>query len=628
MILKLHQSSRLKKRMGLIAVDIVLLILALWLAVSIRVGSWYVPSADKLIWFFLAVAFAIPVFIRMGMYRAVIQYMGMQAIWTIFASVSLVSLLFGVALLLGDPYGIPRSSLIIFWLLSLLLVGGCRLVLRWGLGISMKSKVVVAVYGAGDAGVQLTTALKYAADTRVIAFLDDNKALEKYEIAGIKVYACDDVARLIERYGLQQVFIAMPSATRGQRRKVLEKLAPYPVEVRILPGFSELTKKGVQLDAVRDVSIEDLLGRDAVAPNDDLLQQNIVGKVVMVTGAGGSIGSELCRQILRQKPTMLLLFEQSEFALYSIKEELKGIAESDVEIIPLLGSVTHQRRVEHVCQTFAVQTLYHAAAYKHVPLVEYNPIEGVINNVLGTWRTAKAAIAAGVETFVLISTDKAVRPTNVMGASKRLAELGLQALASSQSSTRICMVRFGNVLGSSGSVVPLFSKQIKEGGPVTVTHAEITRYFMTIPEASQLVIQAGAMGKGGDVFVLDMGEPIKIIDLAHKMILLSGLTVKNAEHPEGDISIECTGLRPGEKLYEELLIGDNVFGTQHPLIMRAEEDMLSLARIEALEQHFMEAARDFDVERIRALLLESVVEYQPQCGIQDLTHLRAQRVLP
>ncbi len=621
MITFMHQISRAQKRLVLLLMDAGLLCFALWLAIAIRMGDFSLFYAEKALWFGLAPVLSWPIFIRLGMYRAVIQYMELQALGTVFMAVSLSVLLFATVLLLLDPYGIPRSSVLVYWAFALLFIAGSRVFLRWLLQAHASGKVMakcpVLIYGAGRSGAQLALAMKCSTKMRAVAFIDDDCALHKQQIAGLAVYRHEQLPFLIQRYGVEQVLLAMSSISKERRRVLFDRLAPYPVKVKVLPSISELAQKDIQLDSIRDVSVEDLLGRDAVAPNQALLQKNISDRVVMVTGAGGSIGSEICRQVLKQKPKCLLLFERNEFALYTIHKELDAIKES-VVLLPLLGSVMHQRRLEHIIQRFSVQTMYHAAAYKHVPLVEYNPIEGVLNNVLGTWHAATAAKNCGVSTFVLISTDKAVRPTNVMGASKRLAELGVQALASESSETTFCMVRFGNVLGSSGSVVPVFKEQIKKGGPVTVTHAEITRYFMTIPEASQLVIQAGAMAKGGDVFVLDMGDPVRIMDLAEKNILLSGLTVKNTEHPDGDIEIVCTGLRPGEKLYEELLIGENVTGTEHHLIMRAEEEMLSLQAIQQLERELFELAQNFDVEGLRACLLNNVSGYQPQCGIQDV----------
>jgi FlaA1/EpsC-like NDP-sugar epimerase len=454
-----------------------------------------------------------------------------------------------------------------------------------------------------------------------MAFVDDNPALHGLVLQGTKVHSAEHIDELIEHFNVQKLLLAMPSINRQQRRKIIEDLGVLKLDILSIPGSADIVSGKAKLTELQEVSVEDLLGRDPVAPIDELISANIKNKVVMVTGAGGSIGSELCRQIVQQSPRTLVLFEISEYALYQIDQELNGICrESDysIRIVPIMASVQQQTRLEAVMRAFKVQTVYHAAAYKHVPMVEYNVVEGVLNNVFGTWRAAEAAINCGVETFVLISTDKAVRPTNVMGTSKRVAELVLQGLALRQNSTRFCMVRFGNVLGSSGSVVPLFKRQIRSGGPVTLTHPEITRYFMTIPEAAQLVIQAGAMGKGGDVFVLDMGEPVRIIDLARRMIRLMGFEVKDVANPQGDIAIKITGLRPGEKLYEELLIGGDEQPTLHPRIRTAREIHLLWPAVSDLLDKLNVACETYDQLKIRELLLAAPTAFNPQDGICDL----------
>ncbi len=472
----------------------------------------------------------------------------------------------------------------------------------------------VAIYGASSAGMQLVMALRMGREYWPVLFFDDDPALQRIEVAGLRVQAPADLERKIAEHDIDELLLAIPSATRARRLEIIDRLEHLHCKVKLIPGMADVVDGNVEVDAIREVEIEDLLGRESVAPDERLLGQCITGKVVLVSGAGGSIGSELCRQIVRLRPVRLVLFELSEFGLYSIEQELAALCarmNQKIELVPILGTVTHQARSHAVMRCFGVQTVYHAAAYKHVPLVEHNPIEGIRNNAVGTRRMAEAALAAGVETFVLVSTDKAVRPTNVMGASKRLAELILQALARQGGRTRFCMVRFGNVLGSSGSVVPLFRKQIAAGGPITLTHPEITRYFMTIPEAAQLVIQAGSMGRGGEVYVLDMGQPVRIIDLARRMIHLSGLEVRDKDNLDGDIAIETVGLRPGEKLYEELLIGDNVEGTSHPLIMRAYEHEVPW---EVLTERFEQldvACKAFDFEKVLALLGVLVQEYQP-----------------
>ena len=488
----------------------------------------------------------------------------------------------------------------------------------------------VVIYGAGSAGVQLAYALAHGRDFRPVAFIDDDKLLHRRKINGLRIYPLSSLSYLIDRHQVSDVLLAMPSANRARISELIRLLEPYAVHVMSMPGLSDIAQGRVTVDALQEVDIADLLGRNPVAPDQSLLHATISGKVVMVTGAGGSIGSELCRQIIKLQPLALILFEISEFGLYAIEKELNHLLtktkdSKHIEIITVLGSVTNAKRIEKVCKAFKVQTIYHAAAYKHVPMVEKNPGEAIWNNIFGTLHAAQAAINAGVELFVLISTDKAVRPTNTMGATKRFAELILQALRVLGSGvhirsmqTRFTMVRFGNVLGSSGSVVPLFREQIARGGPVTVTDARIIRYFMTIPEASQLVIQAGALGQGGDVFVLDMGEPIRILDLAKRMIHLSGLEIKDEDHPSGEIEISFTGLRPGEKLYEELLIGDNVSETSHPRIMRAEEQIIPWVELEKMLETLEKAAKDDDFERVREVLKRAVSGFVPQCEIGDL----------
>jgi FlaA1/EpsC-like NDP-sugar epimerase len=476
------------------------------------------------------------------------------------------------------------------------------------------------VYGAGDAGIQLVSALEYSKEYHPVGLIDDSKELQGNQIRGLDVYSVDSIGDTISKLKVDEVLIAMPSASRTKRLDIINVLESYPVLVRMLPGVAELAEGKVSIGDLREVSIKDLLGRDAVEANEELLGKNITNKTVVVTGAGGSIGSELCRQIVFLKPKALILYEMSELALYTIEKEISNIGIHSLDIYPVLGSVNNRARLSNVFKRFDVDTVYHAAAYKHVPMVEFNNTEGVDNNIFGTLNCAQAAIESGVETFVLISTDKAVRPTNTMGATKRSAELVLQALSAQQSGTKFTMVRFGNVLGSSGSVIPLFRQQIKDGGPVTVTDENMIRYFMIIPEAVELVIQAGAMGTGGDVFVLDMGKPVRIDDLAKKMIRLSGLEVKDESNPDGDIEIKYTGLRPGEKLYEELLIGDNVSETDNPLIMRAQEDMLAWDDLEPILDDLQIAITDCDQKKLRELLIQIVPGFKPQCEITDVLY--------
>ncbi|BAN47719.1 nucleoside-diphosphate sugar epimerase/dehydratase [Metapseudomonas resinovorans] len=646
--------SRQRKRILQVIADVLLVWLALWLAFVVRLGT------DRLVdplgghaWLFVcAPLIAIPLFVRLGMYRAVLRYFGNDALVGIAKAVSLSALLLALAVYWyrDAPEVVPRSIVFNYWWLSLVLIGGLRLAIRqyflgdWYVasqaipfGPKDNGLPRVAIYGAGAAGNQLVTALRMGRAMRPVAFIDDDSSIATRTISGLQVYKPKHIQQMIDQTGAQEVLLAIPSATRVRRREILATLEGYPLHVRSVPGFMDLASGRVKVDDIQEVDIADLLGRDAVPPRKELFERCIQSKVVMVTGAGGSIGSELCRQILGCGPKTLILFEHSEFNLYNIQIELeRRIARESqsVQLIPILGSVRNLARLVDVMRTWDVDTVYHAAAYKHVPIVEHNIAEGVLNNVMGTLYTAQAAVQAGVENFVLISTDKAVRPTNVMGSTKRLSEMTLQALSRESApvmygdseavhrvnKTRFTMVRFGNVLGSSGSVIPLFREQIKRGGPITVTHPNITRYFMTIPEAAQLVIQAGSMGQGGDVFVLDMGQPVKIAELAEKMVHLSGLTVRSERNPSGDISIEFTGLRPGEKLYEELLIGDNVSPTEHPMIMRANEEHLSWDVYKRVLAELFVAVEKDDYVRVRQLLRETVNGYTPEEEIVDWIH--------
>jgi len=629
MINRMIGLSRVNKQLIMLFVDSVILVLILLASFSIRLGHWYFPQSD-LIWvIFGAPVVASIIFVRFGLYRAVIRYVGFKALWSIVQAVSLYALVWGVIGFMAAVDGIPRSVILINWALSLLAIGGFRFVARWLLTRdgNLKSSAQsganckkVLVYGAGDAGIQLVSALVHSSEYKPVGFIDDLKELQGHQITGLNVYSIDVIEGVISKLNVDEVLIAMPSASRTKRLAVIDQLEPYPVHVRMLPGVAELAQGKVSIGDLREVSIKDLLGRDTVEANKELLSKNITDKVVVVTGAGGSIGSELCRQIVFLKPKALILYEMSELALYTIEKELSDIGMYSMDIYPILGSVNNKTRLTNVFKRFDVDTVYHAAAYKHVPMVEFNNTEGVDNNIFGTLTCAQVAIKTGVETFVLISTDKAVRPTNTMGTTKRVAELVLQALSAKQSATKFSMVRFGNVLGSSGSVIPLFKQQIKAGGPVTVTDVNMVRYFMTIPEAVELVIQAGAMGSGGDVFVLDMGKPVRIDDLARKMIRLTGLEVKDESHPEGDIEIKYTGLRPGEKLYEELLIGDNVSETDNPLIMRAEEDMLEWGELEPMLNNIQDAIKGCDHHKLRELLMQIVPGFKPQSEIVDVLY--------
>ncbi|MGP9801356.1 polysaccharide biosynthesis protein [Rheinheimera sp. NSM] len=609
------------KRLVSVCADMFFLIMSLFAAYFLTQHEAHTNVPQIALAFSITLPVTLFIFTKLGLYRAVIRYIGQHALGAVLAGI--VSSAFVLALLFGVFNVHDKGNLIfVYAILALITSGGVRLLARMFLVQRNNGhKERVLIYGAGSSGRQLAHALMNGEQYHPVIFVDDDTTLQRSTILGIPVGAPAQITALLKNYNISRILLALPSASRARRREVLDALEELPIPVQSIPGMSDLVDGSMRIDELQDVKIEDLLGRDPVAPKVKLMQANIQHKVVMVTGAGGSIGSELCRQIINYEPSVLVLFELSEFGLYSIEQELANTIsqrELDIKLIPVMGTVQRKNRLETVMQAFKVQTVYHAAAYKHVPLVEYNVVEGVRNNVFGTWYAAEAAIKTGVETFVLISTDKAVRPTNVMGASKRLAELVLQALAQNQSQTRFCMVRFGNVLGSSGSVVPLFREQIRRGGPVTVTHKDIIRYFMTIPEAAQLVIQAGAMGQGGDVFVLDMGEPVKIADLAKRMIHLMGLEVKDDIHPNGDIEVHYSGLRPGEKLYEELLIGENVRETAHPRIMAADEICLSWSQMESLLLRLDALCDSFAVEQIIELMRAAPTGFNYSCASSDL----------
>ena len=613
---------RAQKRIVSLLVDSLFLVFAFWTALLVRVDDVSVLT-DSGYWLVLMCVLPVSLFVfaKFGLYRAVLRYMGLQALVAI-ASGVVISTIMLVLVAFYTEANIPRTFPLIYAAFALVFIGGSRAMVRSlvGTGIKRVGEPVI-IYGAGVSGRQLLSSLVQSHEYHPFAFVDDDESLHGTVIQGVHVHSPSIIRKLIKQKSATKVLLAIPSASRTKRQAILLTLESLAVQVLTIPAMADLVNGNKLYSDIKEVEIDDLLGRDSVSPRNDLLAANITNKVVLVTGAGGSIGSELCRQILKQSPAKLVLFELSEFALYAIERELKSIAlelNIDVPIFPLMGSVQRENRIQAVMESFGVQTVYHAAAYKHVPLVEHNVVEGVRNNVFGTLYTARAAIAAKVETFVLISTDKAVRPTNVMGTTKRMAELVLQAFAKENNQTRFCMVRFGNVLGSSGSVVPLFRTQIANGGPVTVTHPEITRFFMTIPEASQLVIQAGAMGKGGDVFVLDMGKSVKIVDLAAKMIRLSGFEVRNEMNPDGDIAIEFSGLRPGEKLYEELLIGDDVSGTEHERIMTANESFLDWSDYLKILDRLDKACHEFQHEVIRDILLTTPTGFAPTDGICDL----------
>ncbi|WP_107726231.1 polysaccharide biosynthesis protein [Neisseria weaveri] len=620
---KLLALPRNIKKIIFVIHDSLVIFIAFWFAQNLKASysqEWL--SAANWLAFIATTGLTIFLFIRLGLYRAVTRYVSTKVLSMTVLGSAVSAVIFFLSVLIFEQR-LRLALPIVYFLVLVVLTTGSRMTLRSLLSSRQsKAQEPVIIYGAGQSGRQLLEAIKQVNEYYAVAFVDDNPHIQRTVIYDLAVYHPSEMDNLIARYGVSKILLAIPSATSEERKNILKKLEPYPCEVLTIPGVKDLVDGKISVGSLKKISVVDLLGRDPVDPVPELMAADITGKVVMVSGAGGSIGSELCRQIIRRAPSKLILFELSEFSLYSIDKELnemKAAAGFNVEILPLLGSVQNYERMREIMTAYKVDTVYHAAAYKHVPMVEFNTIEGIRNNVYGTLFCAQAAINSNVSTFVLISTDKAVRPTNTMGASKRMAELVLQALAAEpDQKTRFCMVRFGNVLGSSGSVVPVFEKQIATGGPITLTHENITRFFMTIPEAAQLVIQAGAMGKGGDVFVLDMGEPVKIIDLAKQMIRLSGLEIKDAEHPGGDIEIKITGLRPGEKLYEELLIGAEVKETTHPRIMTANEIMLPWYKLSDILERLTQACDLSNQTDVRNLLLEAPTAFTPKDEICDL----------
>ncbi|WP_371131414.1 polysaccharide biosynthesis protein [Rhodoferax sp.] len=608
--------SRTVKQLVVLSLDVVLALLATWIAFSLRLDAPHWPSGAQWWVYALAPVISIPVFVRFGLYRAIFRYTGQAALQATGMAVFIYGCLLMSVLAWQQWPAVPRSLGVLQPLVFLVLIGASRAFARFWLADVNRARAHcegrLLIYGAGTAGVQTAAALRMSHQYALLGFVDDDATKAGRSLNGVPVFSPHEVPQVVAKQGVTDILLALPSATRDRRNAILSSLRPLPVHIRTLPGMSDLASGRVTVQDFRELDLEDLLGRDPVPPDTALLARELAAQVVLVTGAGGSIGGELTRQIVLQRPRQLLLLDHNEFGLYSIHQELQGICAAHqlgVELIPLLGSVANPARLNAIFEVYRPAMVYHAAAYKHVPMVEDNPGEGVLNNVFGTLNTARAAQASGARRFVLISTDKAVRPTNVMGASKRMAELVLQALAMQQSGTCFTMVRFGNVLGSSGSVVPLFRRQLSEGGPLTVTHAEVTRYFMTIPEAAQLVLQAGAMAVGGDVFVLDMGEPVKIMDLARRMVELSGLRVRDADHPDGDIEIAVTGLRPGEKLYEELLIGDNPKPTAHTRIMKAHEDYLAWDDLLPHLNTLRTGAEQADLARIKTVLQTCVHGY-------------------
>jgi FlaA1/EpsC-like NDP-sugar epimerase len=633
-IQKVVALNRTRKRFVVIALDLFLSLVSVWFAFYLRLDQIGFAEHKQIFVYFIAPVLAIPIFIRFGLYRAIFRYTGMAAMFTTVKAVGIYAILFFTTLLFFKWEGVPRSVGLIQPLLFLLLVGGSRAIARfWLAGLSGKSghsEGRLLIYGAGEAGVQTASALAMNRHFFLLGFVDDDNSKVGGSINGVDIFGADDIAEAVERMGVTDILLAIPSLGRAQRNDIISRLRSLPVHVRTLPGMGDLATGRVTMQDFQELDVEDLLGRTPVAPDRTLLASNLGSKVVLVTGAGGSIGGELCRQILAEKPSKLVLLDHNEFGLYTIHSELLHLcAEKSlpVELVPLLASVSNFERLQEICILYRPTTVYHAAAYKHVPLVESNFSEGVLNNVFGTLNMARVAIESKVTHFVLVSTDKAVRPTNVMGATKRMAELVLQALAECKTlqfdlldgtktaevfnNTLFAMVRFGNVLGSSGSVVPLFRKQLLNGGPLTITHLDVTRFFMTIPEAAQLVLQAGAMATGGDVFVLDMGQPVKIIDLARRMAQLSGLTLRLDGSPDGDIDVEVTGLRPGEKLYEELLIGGNPEGTVHERIMKAHEEFVTWNLLAPILVALRQAAVQNNETVIKNTFLQLVQGYTP-----------------
>ena len=608
---KILALPRAAKRGVALIIDALICLTTVALAYWLRLGDWTPPTGYQIWSYALPVIIAIPLFIRFGLYRAIFRYVGWSALFSVVKACAIFGVLYAALFTVIGVNGVPRTIGVIQPILLFLFVGGSRAAARFWLGggysnlLRLSQRKRVLIYGAGSAGRQLAAGLANSEDMHVVGFVDDDTALHSSVMNGKNIYAPTDLAELIEALDISILLLAIPSASRQRRNEIIDSVRGSHASIRTLPGMGDLAHGRVTVNDLRELEIEELLGRDPVAPDPALLAQNLSGKTILVSGAGGSIGSELCRQILRENPKTLLLVEMSEFNLYAIHKELSLVNDDDgitSEIVPVLTSVLNAKALDALIGEWQPDTIFHAAAYKHVPLVEHNVVEGIRNNVFGTLTLARIAQKHNVADFLLISTDKAVRPTNIMGASKRLAELILQAFALQKSKTRFSMVRFGNVLGSSGSVVPLFRQQIKQGGPVTVTHEDITRYFMTIPEAAQLVIQAGTMAKGGEVFVLDMGEPVRIIELARTMIELSGLSVRDDKNPDGDIAVEVTGLRDGEKLYEELLIGDNPEATEHVRIMKANEDFLHWAELEPILDQLKVAMDANDAATLRQIV--------------------------
>ncbi len=624
---------RAAKRFIALSIDGVLCVATVLFAYYLRLGEWIVPVGTQWLPVVLSPIIAIPIFIRLGLYRAIFRYAGWSALTAVARAGAIYTIVFAAIFAFWGFPGVPRTIGLIQPILLFLTAGATRAVARFWLGggyaalMGKSDRQRVLIYGAGSSGRQLAAALANSSEMVVLGYVDDDETLHGSILNGKPIHAPAQLEQLVTDADIENILLAVPSASRQRRNEIIAAIRKTSAGVRTLPGLLDLAQGKVSVNDLRDLDIEDLLGRESVIPDETLLAHKIAGKTVLVTGAGGSIGSELCRQILRQRPKVLLLVEMSEYALYQIHQELEqvrvALGMEGTQVLPLLASVLDATRLSRIMEAWRPHAIYHAAAYKHVPLVEHNPVEGARNNIMGTLTMAQVAREWGVADFVLISTDKAVRPTNIMGTTKRTAEMILQAFSNAGSDTCFSMVRFGNVLGSSGSVVPLFRKQIKEGGPVTITHKDVIRYFMTIPEAAQLVLQAGAMARGGEVFVLDMGEPVRIFDLARNMIELSGLSVRDDANPEGDIAIEVVGLRPGEKLYEELLIGDNPEETAHPKIMMANEEFLIWPELKVQLDGMRESIADNDAVAVRSRLMQLVPDFVPTDEVVDYAYLES-----
>jgi len=622
----IHLNHKYKKIL-MMFVDSFFVIIVLIASFSLRFSEFFIP-VNKLFWLVLvSPLIAIPVFYFFDLYRSIIRFIGFSELWNIVKAATVYAFIWGLlALLIMFPEPVsylklPRSVILLNWFLATFTLAGIRIFARYLLtDIVATSKINVVIYGAGASGIDLHASLIKSKSYHVLYFIDDSSRIQGRSINGVDVISFIKFKKLIKIKNIQEVLLAMPSSSRSRSKEIMSILTPLSLIVKSLPSLHELLEGKVSINDLREIKIKDLLGRP-ITPSDEFqLTSDNIGNVVMVTGAGGSIGSEICRQIASLKPDILILYEHNEFSLYSIFEELKYDFKDALKVLPILGSVTNTTRLQNVLKEFKVQTIYHAAAYKHVPMVEYNHIEGAENNIIGTLSCAEAANEANVNTFVLISTDKAVRPTNTMGATKRFAELILQSFSSRGSNTKFIAVRFGNVLGSSGSVIPLFEKQIKGGGPLTITDPKMERFFMTISEAVELVIQAGTIGKGGEIFILNMGEPVSILELAKKMINLSGLQIKDSKNPYGDIEIQYTGLRPGEKLFEELLISNSSMPTSHPMIINAIEEFISWNELEPLLDELKVVIKNYNHERLRQLLCQAVPHFNPQSHISDVLY--------